>query len=213
MLARIFRFSFALLLLAALASCSIFQGRPITRPLVYYVREVTVMADAGVPLGVIRGVDRRVSAAIAATRPPAGAQRVAILVRIEEVGTGFGARRGIPNARFTATAVSLETGEPVAEGTFNVNGSTDAPGMAEESLAEEISARVRFAFSLVNPSLRKLVRPPRTMMTRLVSDPPEAVVPAMPEPPAAPPTATPGKSYPEDGASGTVTLGKGSARP
>ena len=207
MLARIFRFSFALLLFVALASCSIFQGRPITRPLVYYVREVTVMADAGVPLGVIRGVDRRVSAAVASTRPPAGAQRVAMLVRIEEVGTGFGARRGIPNARFVTTAVSLETGEPVAEGTFNVSGTTDAPGMAEESLAEEISARIRFAFSLVNPSLRKVVRPPRTMMTKFVNDPPEPVVPEMPVAPVVVPNPAATRINPEDGASGTIRLG------
>lgn len=207
MLARIFRFSFALLFMAALASCSIFQGQPITRPLVYYAREVTVMADAGVPLGVIRGVDRRVSAAVASTRPPAGAQRVAIMVRIEEVGTGFGARRGIPNARFTTTAVSLETGEPVAEGTFNVSGTTDAPGMAEESLAEEISARIRFAFSLVNPSLRKVVRPPRTMMTKFVDDPPEAAVPEMPVAPVVVPNPAAGRSNPEDGASGSIRLG------
>lgn len=207
MLARIFRFSFALLLLAALASCSIFQARPITRPLVYYVREVTVMADAGVPLGVIRGVDRRVSAAVASTRPPAGAQRVAMLIRIEEIGTGFGARRGIPNARFTMTAVSLETGEPVAEGTFNVSGTTDAPGMAEESLAEEISARIRFAFSLVNPSLRKVVRPPRTMMTKFVNDPPEPVVPEMPVAPVVVPNPAATRINPEDGASGTIRLG------
>jgi hypothetical protein len=93
MFARFFKFGFALLLLGALASCSLINGRPITRPLSYNVRDVTVIADATVPTRIVAGVDRRVSAAIAATRPPAGAERVVVLVRIERLGYGFNALR------------------------------------------------------------------------------------------------------------------------
>ncbi|WP_454745778.1 hypothetical protein [Ciceribacter selenitireducens] len=220
MFARFFKLGLALFLLGALASCSLINGRPITRPLSYHVRDVTVIADATVPTRIIAGVDRRVSAAIAATRPPAGAERVVVLVRIEKLGYGFNARRHLQTARFTVTAASVETGEPVAEGSFLVNNPTDDPMMAEESLAEEIASRVRFAFSLASPSLRKLVRPPRTQSTRLKTalapeapavvapaavtsaEPAAAVLPA----PAVPPAGAIETNI-EEGASGAVKLG------
>ena len=219
MFARFLKLGLALFLLGALASCSLNNGRPITRPLSYNVRDVTVMADATVPTRIIAGVDRRVSAAIAATRPPAGAERVVVLVRIERLGYGFNARRQLQTARFTVTAASVETGEPVATGSFLVNNPTDDPMMAEESLAEEIASRVRFAFSLASPSLRKVVRPPRTQSTRLKStlapEVPVVVTPA--NAPVAPAEATvPAPVLPpadaletniEEGASGAVKLG------
>jgi len=216
MFARLFKLGLALLLLGALASCSLTNGRPITRPLSYHVRDVTVIADATVPTRIIAGVQRRVSAAIAATRPPAGAERVVVLVRIEKLGYGLNARRHLQTAGFTVTAASVETGEPVATGSFLVNNPTDDPMMAEESLAEEIASRVRFAFSLASPSLRKVVRPPRTQSTRLKTAPapttPAAVKPAT-EPaaavlpaPAAPPAGAIETNV-EEGASGAVKLG------
>ena len=220
MFARFFKLGLALLLFGALASCSFTTGRPITRPLSYHVRDVTVIADATVPTRIIACVDRRVSAAIAATRPPAGAERVVVLVRIERLGYGFNARRNLQTARFSVTAVSVETGEPVATGSFRVNNPTDDPMMAEESLAEEIASRVRFAFSLASPSLRKVVRPPRTQSTRLKTalapEGPAVVAPAaatLTAPPAAPipsPSAVPAGAIEtniEEGASGVVKLG------
>ena len=220
MFTRFFKLGLALFLLAALASCSLTNGRPITRPLSYHVRDVTVIADATVPTRIIAGVDRRVSAAIAATRPPVGAERVVVLVRIERLGYGFNARRQLRTARFSVTAVSVETGEPVATGSFLVNNPTDVPMMAEESLAEEISSRVRFAFALASPSLRKLVRPPRTQSTRLktalLPESPTVAAPAaaiLTEPAPAPipaPAAIPAGAIEtniEEGASGVVKLG------
>lgn len=224
MFARFFKLGLALFLLAVLASCSLTNGRPITRPLSYHVRDVTVVADATVPTRIIAGVDRRVSAAIAATRPPAGAERVVVLVRIERLGYGFNARRQLRTARFSVTAVSVETGDPVATGSFQVNNPTDDPMMAEESLAEEIASRVRFAFALASPSLRKVVRPPRTQSTRLktalLPDAPTVVAPAaaiLTEPAPAPiqapsqaPAAIPAgaiETNVEEGASGVVKLG------
>lgn len=220
MFARFFKLGFALLVLGALTSCSLTNGRPITRPLSYHVRDVTVIADATVPTRIIAGVDRRVSAAIAATRPPAGAERVVVLVRIEKLGYGFNARRHLQTARFNVTAASVETGDPVAMGSFLVNNPTDDPMMAEESLAEEIASRVRFAFSLASPSLRKVVRPPRTQSTRLKTalapEAPVVVAPAaataaepaaetLPAPAAPPAEAI--ETNVEEGASGAVKLG------
>lgn len=101
MSARSFRIAAAIGLVLLLASCSLIYGRSIDRPLVYYVRNVTVMADLKVPLDLIESVDRRVSAAIAATRAPQGAERVVLLVKIDRLGYGEGARRSLAQARFT----------------------------------------------------------------------------------------------------------------
>lgn len=234
MSARPFKLALALFVVGILASCS-WMNRPITRPLVYNVREATVIANANVPLRIIEGVDRRVSDAIRATRPPAGAERVVVVIRIDKLGYGFNARRKLQSATFTVTAASVETGDPVATGTFTVNSPTDDPVMAEESLAEEIASRVRFAFSLASPTIRKVVLPPRTTSTRLMTDPaprasvvpqasptaPLAAAPAaVPPPSAAEVSAVPDlgavpvapasamKSNVEEGASGSVALGK-----
>ncbi|THV13626.1 hypothetical protein [Rhizobium rhizophilum] len=185
MFARSLRFAAAIGLLLVLASCTLLHGRSIDRPLVYYVRNVTVMADARIPLDLIENVDRRVSAAIAATRAPQGAERVVLLVKIDRLGFGEGARRRLAQVKFTVTATSVETGDPVAQGSFTVNSPTDEPRWARQALAEEIAARIRFAFSLATPRIRK-TQPPRTISTRLVSDPPPVIVPTTP---ASPPRA------------------------
>lgn len=179
MFARSLRIAAAVGLLMVLASCTLLHGRSIDRPLVYYVRNVTVMADARIPLDLIESVDRRVSAAIAATRAPAGAERVVLLVKIDHLGFGEGARRRLAQAKFTVTATSVETGEPVAQGFFTVNSPTDDPRWTRQALAEEIAARIRFAFSLTTPRIRK-AQPPRTISTRLVSEPPPVIVPNAP---------------------------------
>ncbi len=176
MFARSLRIAVALSFALLLASCSLFQGRSIDRPLVYFVRNVTVLADARVPLDLLEGVDRRISAAIAATRAPQGAERVVLLVKIDRLGFGEGARRRLAQAHFTVTAVSVETGEPVAKGAFRVNSPTDDPRWARQALAEEVAARIRFAFSLTTPRIRKPM-PVRSMSTRLASDPPPATMP------------------------------------
>lgn len=179
MSARSLRIAAAIGLVMLLASCTLLQGRSIDRPLVYFVRNVTVMADARVPLDLLESVDRRVSAAIAATRAPQGAERVVLMVKIDRVGFGEGARRRLAQANFTVTAVSVETGEPVAKGAFRVNSPTDDPRWARQALAEEITARIRFAFSLNTPRVRKSL-PPRTISTSLASDPAPVITPNAP---------------------------------
>jgi hypothetical protein len=182
MVARSFRIAFALGLVLLLSACSLSRENSIHRPLVYYVRDVTVMADAGVPLDLIRGIDRRVSAAISSTRPPAGAERVVLLVKIDKFGFGSNARRYFEQVRFTVTAASIETGEPVAAGSFTVNSPTNDPRFGREPLAEEVAARIRFAFSLTVPRIRT-VRPPKTMSTRFRTDPAPIVAPVVTPPP------------------------------
>lgn len=209
MFARSLRIAVALSIALLLGSCSLFQGRTIDRPLVYFVRNVTVIADARIPLDLIESVDRRVSAAIAATRAPQGAERVVLMVKIDRLGFGEGARRNLAQARFTVTATSVETGEPVAQGVFTVNSPTDDPRWARQALAEEITARIRFAFSLTTPRIRK-APPPRTLSTRLVSDPPSLAAPAAPQ--ATPPvTPTPPRAEPPKPA--VVTVPEAAAPP
>ncbi|WP_159947872.1 hypothetical protein [Rhizobium sp. 18065] len=182
MVARSFRIAFALGLLLVLSACAHSSDRGIYRPLVYYVRDVTVMADASVPHDLIRGIDRRVSAAIASTRPPAGAERVVLLVKIDTFGNGLNARRYFEQVRFTVTAASVETGEPVAAGSFTVNSPTNDPRFGREPLAEEIAARIRFAFSLTVPRIRTM-RPPKTMSTRFATDAAPVMAAAITPPP------------------------------
>ena len=218
-----------------LASCSVLQGGPIQRPLSYHVRDVVVMADAKVPASVIAGVDRRVAAAIRTTMPPAGAERVILTVKVDRFGHGHNARRDFLQAKYTVTAVSIETGKPVAKGRFIANSPTNVPGMEEEALAEEMASRIRFAFALTVPRLR-IVPPPRTTSTQLASDvevaepfaatpppgpasplaPRSAYVQPQPERTVVPPVQLPRSQRPsvpprgvalEDGASGTVRLG------
>jgi hypothetical protein len=183
MTARSLRTAIAFGLVLCLVSCASIQARIFPRPLIYYVRNVTVMADARMPLDLISGVDARVSAAIAATRPPKGAERVVLMVKIDRLDRGEGARRRMERARFTVTATSVETGEPVAEGKYVVNAPTDDPRFARAALAEEIAARIRFDFSLAHPLKRNLPAP-RLMSTRLKTDPD---LQSAPTPPAAPP--------------------------
>ncbi|KPF41759.1 hypothetical protein [Rhizobium sp. AAP43] len=234
MLARSFRSIIALGLMLCLSSCIGLPNAGTGRPLVYNIRSVSVMANATLPLDLLSSVDQRVGSAIAATRPPQGAQRVVLLVRIDRLDKGDNARRRMDRARFTVTATSVETGEPVAEGQLVANAPTDDPRYANEALAEEIAARIRYAFSLKTPQVRRLP-PQRTLSTRLMDQiaawpakpaeaaRPDARAPALPTKAPLPPAAngdTPVQAPPPraaarppstvtDGASGAVRLGKG----
>jgi hypothetical protein len=190
MTAHSLRTAIAFGLVLCLVSCASIQARMFPKHLVYYVRNVTVMADARMPRDLLSGVDARISAAIAATRPPKGAERVVLMVKIDRLDRGEGARRRLGRAHFTVTATSVDTGEPVAEGRYVVNASTDDPRFAIGSLAEEIAARIRFEFSLAH-TLVRTVPAPRTMSTLLKTDP---VVASAPTPPAFPRVSGPSRA-------------------
>jgi hypothetical protein len=183
MTARSLRTAIAFGLVLCLVSCASIQARIFPKHLVYYVRNVTVMADARMPRDLLSGVDARISASIAATPPPKGAERVVLMVKIDRLDRGEGARRRMARAHFTVTATSVDTGEPVAEGQYVVNASTDDPRFALGSLAEEIAVRIRSEFSLAQPVVRTVSIPQRTISTLLKTDPSVA---SEPTPPAAP---------------------------
>lgn len=183
MTARSLRTAIAFGLVLCLVSCASIQARIFPKHLVYYVRNVTVMADARMPRDLLSGVDARISASIAATPPPKGAERVVLMVKIDRLDRGEGARRRMGRAHFTVTATSVDTGEPVAEGRYVANASTDDPRFALGSLAEEIAVRIRSEFSLAHPVVRTVSMPQRTISTLLKTDP---VVASAPTPPAVP---------------------------
>lgn len=150
----------ALLVLAFLASCGSLVRRPIDRPLYYDVRDVAVLAGASVPPRIIAGVDRRIRESIFATVRNEPLPRVVLTVTLQDFGPigMFGNRR--MGTTFRVVATSVDSGIDIAAGSYQVMSVTDEPGLAEDSLAEEIAARVRYAFSLAMPqAMTPLPRP------------------------------------------------------
>lgn len=214
-------------MLAVLPSCILTGREPIRRPLMYDVRDVAVIGREDVPVAVLAGVDRRIAAAIHATRHAQPLQRVVLTVKFDDYRPvqPFGDRRA--RVRFKVTAADIETGNPVAAGTFVVHSTTDNPWLADESLAEEAASRIRFAFTLRPPRLPAPPAPrPRTMSTKLKIEPrptpaaapaataSPAIIPAPIVAPApvmkpVPAPVLPSGGNAEEGASGTISLGGG----
>lgn len=218
---RLLPLAATLILAFLLASCTAFGRGPIQRPLFYDVRDASVIAGEQVPLALLAGVDQRLSAAIAQTVRTTPTQRVVLTVRVTDykpVGVR-GDRRA--SARFRVTAADVETGNPVAVGNYFVHSTTDSPVMADQSLAEEIAARIRYAFVLQTPRVAVAKPKPRSstrMKPQAAATPAAAaaaaVVPtdrATPAPAPAPSnTAAPAVSSGtniEAGAEGVIRLG------
>lgn len=142
----------------AMASCSSMERR-LQPPPVYDVREVAVIADQKISRSLIRGVDRRVSDAIAATHRQMPLPRVVLTVTINDVNNGTAKLTSMNEATFTVNATAVDNNEVVATGTFKVFSQATEPSAAYQMLAEEIAGRVRFAFGLTTPSVARAVRP------------------------------------------------------
>lgn len=151
-MARLFFRTVFLLLLAVVASCAAMKRNlQEERAPLYDVRDVTVFATARNAMGVIGGVDRRVSDAIAVTRRYEPAPRVVLTVRIDRVALGLGEGHDRNEADFTVDVVSVDSGAVFATGGFKaINYSLPSAG-TEEFLAETIAARIRYVFSLMTP--------------------------------------------------------------
>lgn len=192
----------------SLTACVAFPGTWNGRPLVYNVRTATILANGDVPLDLLTSLDRRIASAIATTRPPLGAERVVLLVKLDRLTKGFNARRNLDRAYVTVTASSVETGEPVAEAKLVVDASTNDPRYGREQLAEQIAARIRYAFSLTTPRLL-VIRPQPRISTILTTEAPAAAPPSLTtvQPRDARLDRTPRSATVDDGASGAVRLG------
>ena len=140
------------------------------QPVNYDVREAAVLAGPDVSLALIREVDSRVSDAIASTQRTVMLPRVVLTVTIDKVRNGVGESRDGNEATFTVNATSVDSGEVVASGNFKVFSPTLNKQTADFNLAEEIAARIRFAFGLTRPSVNKM-RQPMPPMVQAVPDP------------------------------------------
>lgn len=154
MLSRLFRLTAGVVLVLLLAGC---VSRIVDTPpkkFYYDVRAVMVLAGPKVPLSLVQGVERRMSDAVAATARSELLPRVILTVRLESVGISIGLENNKNEARVKVSATSVETGEVVAEGDFKVLTETGNASLAAESLAEEVSARLRSLFYLQRPPVQ-----------------------------------------------------------
>lgn len=151
MLFRTVQVVLALVMLTALAACGTFARRPIERPVYYDVRDVAVVAGGGVPQQIVAGIDRRIADAIVATLRPVSLPRVILTVQVTDYRSRGYFNNGRPTLTFRVVATSVDSGVDIAAGSYTVTSVTDMPGYAEESVAEEVAARVRDAFSLQIP--------------------------------------------------------------
>jgi hypothetical protein len=134
------------LICIALASCSIFakeQPAPI-----YDVRSAVVVSPQKIPPAILSGVGDRVNAAINATVRTEVYPRVVLTIRILYVEKGQGLDRGRNVAKISIDAASVDDGSVIAVSSFEVTSFSNSPAAADEILAEDISARIRSAFSL-----------------------------------------------------------------
>lgn len=180
MVFRWFQAVVAVLVLGLLSSCSQTGRHPIERPLYYDVRDVAVIADARVSQVMLAGIDRRVAEAIGATVRPVPLPRVILAINILDYAPGglWNDRR--PRVTFKVVATSVDNGMDLAAGTFTVFAATNNFPMIDESLAEEVAARIRFAFSLSTPQVVRRERPRPASAPRVRSEvvEPAAVAPA-----------------------------------
>lgn len=151
MVHRIFRAAFAVLFVSLLSACNPFGQIPIDRPLYYDVRDISVIADARVPEALMARVDRQVAAAIAVTRRREPLPRVVLTVKIDDFRLGTRFPFHLSHARFRMTATSVDSGNPIATGTYVVRSGSNDPATVSYQLAEDIVSRVRFGFALAQP--------------------------------------------------------------
>jgi hypothetical protein len=136
---------FFVLPLAAFRMPSSDQNR---QGLIYDVRGAFVTARPDVPRTLVTEVDSLVDVAIRATMRSSILPRTILSVRISEVsGTQvlFGMRQ---SAKVTVQAISVASGEAVAEGSFTTSVFVFNDHDADRALAEKVAARIAGEFRL-----------------------------------------------------------------
>ncbi len=154
MLSTLFRFSIVGALTLVLMGCVTNLFRPKPPQLYYDVRAVVVMAGPNVPLDLVRGLERRMSDAVAVTVRSEVLPRVIVTVRMDSIATSIGLDKNKNEVIVKVSAASVENGAVVAEGEFKVMTETGSANLAAESLAEETAARLRDMFHLQRPAIR-----------------------------------------------------------
>ncbi len=145
---RLVRILAILLSIAPLAAFRMPAADEAREKLVYDVRGAFVTAPAEVPQGLVLATDMLVDASIRATVRSTMVPRTIISVRIEEtseVAFLIGSRH---LARVTVKAISVATGDAVAEGTFTASVFLLSQDDPDRQLAKDIADRIATAFRL-----------------------------------------------------------------
>lgn len=154
MLSRLFRFSACFVVTLFLAGCVSRLFNPPPKQFYYDVRGAMVVAGPKVPLPLVQGLERRLSDSVTATTRNEVLPRVILTVRLISVSPSIGLDRNKNEAEVKVSAASIDSGDVIAEGEFKVLTETGRSELADESLAEEVAARVRSLFYLQRPSVQ-----------------------------------------------------------
>ncbi|TNM62132.1 hypothetical protein [Aliirhizobium smilacinae] len=123
----------------------------VSEHMLYDIRGAFVTAQPDVSRDLITRTDLLIDTAIQATTRSIILPRTILTVRIGEARPSpvlFGYRY---SARVTVKAVSVTSGEPVAEGSFEATSFAFAEQGAADSLAEKIASQIASEFRLTNP--------------------------------------------------------------
>lgn len=145
------RLSFHALLVLTVLPLMAFRmpsSREVSERLLYDVRGAFVTAKPDVPKTLVTAVDSLVESAIQSTTRSTVLPRTIIAIRIEETSSVpmlIGVRH---IAKVTVQAVSVTSGEPVAEGTFTASIYLFDEKVADQELALKVVNRISSEFRL-----------------------------------------------------------------
>lgn len=131
--------------------------RQVSDDLVYDVRGAFVTARADVEKGLINAINVLVDEAVRATVRSTMLPRAILSVRIEKMSRTSLVIGSRYEARVTVKAISVESGEPVAEGTFVTSVFRLDSRNADWALAERIAGRIINEFRLERQGARPTI--------------------------------------------------------
>lgn len=148
MFRRLVSVIFVLLAAMSLMSFRMPMGDDAAEKLLYDVRGAFVTARPTVPQGLVIATDMLVDEAIRSTVRSVMLPRTILSVRIEETSHTpllIGARH---EAKVTVKAISVSSGEPIAQGTFKASLFLINKGDGHRELAERIADKIASEFRL-----------------------------------------------------------------
>lgn len=151
MVRRVFRLAFIVLAALPLMAFRMPDSGEAREKLLYDVRGAFVTARPGVPRALVIATDMLVDEAIRATVRATMLPRTIIAVRIDRASHMpllIGSRH---EATVTVQAISVSSGEPIAEGTFKTSVFLLDAEAADRQLAERITDRIAGEFRLDGP--------------------------------------------------------------
>ena len=169
----------SLLVLAALLGLSSCAQKPTaqledTRQ--YNVRVAAITADQGVSPAIALGIQQGINDSIASTYRSATAPEVELNARLSSIGTVSGPQGPVYVMKITTALTSLRDGNLVSVGEFQVASAEKSRKSLENTLRDNASAQLRYAYGLT-PPMPKSMRMPRANNMAMV--PPGTTDPMM----------------------------------